>query len=103
MFTMKTEKFQLCGKNSVCTGAFQLLHGRASVQLRGNIGWHAVFFFQEMRVGIKGEKFAVESIVKQSFANGATSRTMYTRVKIFRTAGAVLEKRKFETFYFFLV
>jgi hypothetical protein len=33
---MKTEKFQLRGKNSVCAGAFQLLRGRAPAQLRGN-------------------------------------------------------------------
>jgi hypothetical protein len=32
------EKFQLHGNNSVCEGAFQLLHGRAPTQLRGNIG-----------------------------------------------------------------
>jgi hypothetical protein len=35
---MKTEKFKLRGKNSVCAGAFQLLRGRAPAQLRGNIG-----------------------------------------------------------------
>jgi hypothetical protein len=34
---MKTEQFQLRGNNSVCAGAFQLLHGSASAQLRGNI------------------------------------------------------------------
>jgi hypothetical protein len=26
---MKTEKFQLCGNNSVCAGAFKLLRNRA--------------------------------------------------------------------------
>jgi hypothetical protein len=35
---MKIEKFQLRGNNSVCAGAFQLLRGRATAQLRGNIG-----------------------------------------------------------------
>jgi hypothetical protein len=35
---MKTEKFQLRGDNSVCTGAFQLLLARATAQLRGKIG-----------------------------------------------------------------
>jgi hypothetical protein len=34
---MKIEKFQLRGKNSVCAGAFQLLRGCATAQLRGNI------------------------------------------------------------------
>jgi hypothetical protein len=34
---MKIEKFQLCGNNSVCAGEFQLLRGRASAQLRGNV------------------------------------------------------------------
>jgi hypothetical protein len=34
---MKTEKFQLRGKHSVCVGAFQLLRGCAPAQLRGNI------------------------------------------------------------------
>jgi hypothetical protein len=34
---MKVEKFQLRDNNSVCAGAFQLLCGRASAQLRGNI------------------------------------------------------------------
>jgi hypothetical protein len=38
IFTMKTEKYQLRGNNSVCVEAFQLLRGRASAQLRGNIG-----------------------------------------------------------------
>jgi hypothetical protein len=33
---MKIEKFQLRGNNSVCTGAFRLLRGRAPAQLRGN-------------------------------------------------------------------
>jgi hypothetical protein len=37
LFTMKIEKFQLRGNNSVCAGAFQLLGGCAPVQLRGNI------------------------------------------------------------------
>jgi hypothetical protein len=37
MFTMKIEKFQLRGNDSVCSGAFQLLRGRTSAQLRGNI------------------------------------------------------------------
>jgi hypothetical protein len=36
MFTMKIEKFQLRGKNSVCAGAFQLLRSRAPAQLRRN-------------------------------------------------------------------
>jgi hypothetical protein len=34
---MKIEKFLLCGKNSECAAAFQLLRGRATAQLRGNI------------------------------------------------------------------
>jgi hypothetical protein len=34
---MKTEKFQLRGDHSMCVGAFQLLRGRASALLRGNI------------------------------------------------------------------
>jgi hypothetical protein len=34
---MKIEKIQLRGNNSVCAGAFQLLRGRATAQLRGNI------------------------------------------------------------------
>jgi hypothetical protein len=34
---MKFEKFQLRGNNSVYVEAFQLLRGRASAQLRGNI------------------------------------------------------------------
>jgi hypothetical protein len=33
---MKTEKFQLRGKNSMWAAAFQLLRGRAPAQLRGN-------------------------------------------------------------------
>jgi hypothetical protein len=35
---MKIEKFQLRGNNSVCAGVFHLQRGRASAQLRGNIG-----------------------------------------------------------------
>jgi hypothetical protein len=35
---MKTEKFQLRGNNSMRAAAFQLLRGRTSAQLRGNIG-----------------------------------------------------------------
>jgi hypothetical protein len=35
--TMKIEQFQLRGNNSVCAGAFRLLHGRAPAHLRGNI------------------------------------------------------------------
>jgi hypothetical protein len=38
---MKTEKFQLCGNNSVCAVAFQLLRGRAPAQLRGNTDGHS--------------------------------------------------------------
>jgi hypothetical protein len=34
---MKIEKLQLRGKKSVCAGAFHLLRGRASAQLKGNI------------------------------------------------------------------
>jgi hypothetical protein len=34
---MTTEQFQLRGNNSVCTGAFQLLRGRAPAQLREKI------------------------------------------------------------------
>jgi hypothetical protein len=34
LFTMKTEKFQVRGSNSVCAEAFQLLRGRAPAQLR---------------------------------------------------------------------
>jgi hypothetical protein len=34
---MTIEKFQLHGNNSVSVGAFQLLCGHASGQLRGNI------------------------------------------------------------------
>jgi hypothetical protein len=34
---MEVEKFQVRGNNSVRAGAFQVLHGRAPVQLRGNI------------------------------------------------------------------
>jgi hypothetical protein len=37
IFTMKMEKFQLLGKNSLCTGAFQLHRRRATAQIRGNI------------------------------------------------------------------
>jgi hypothetical protein len=37
IFTMKIAKFQLCGNNSACAGAFQLWRGRAPAQLRGNI------------------------------------------------------------------
>jgi hypothetical protein len=37
IFTMKTEKFQLRGNNSVYAGAFQLLRGCAPAQLRGNV------------------------------------------------------------------
>jgi hypothetical protein len=40
IFTMKIEKFQLRGNNSVCVGAFQLLRDRAPTQLRGNNEWH---------------------------------------------------------------
>jgi hypothetical protein len=36
---MKIEKLQLRGNNSVCAGAFQLLRGRATAQLRGNIAF----------------------------------------------------------------
>jgi hypothetical protein len=36
---MKIENFQLRGNNSLCAGAFQLLHGRAPAQLRGNTGF----------------------------------------------------------------
>jgi hypothetical protein len=39
IFTMKIEKFQLRGNNSVCAWAFQLPHGRAPLQLRGNNGY----------------------------------------------------------------
>jgi hypothetical protein len=35
-FSTKIEKYQLCGNNSACAGAFQLLRGRAPAQLRGN-------------------------------------------------------------------
>jgi hypothetical protein len=35
---MKTEKFQLRGKNSVCAEAFHLLRRCSPVQLRGNTG-----------------------------------------------------------------
>jgi hypothetical protein len=38
IITMKTEKFQLRGNNSVCAEAFQLLRGPAPAQLRGNTG-----------------------------------------------------------------
>jgi hypothetical protein len=31
---MKIEKFQLRGNNSVCTGAFRLLRGRATAHFR---------------------------------------------------------------------
>jgi hypothetical protein len=31
---MKSGKFQLRGKNSMCAGAFQSLRGRASAQLK---------------------------------------------------------------------
>jgi hypothetical protein len=34
---MKTEKFQLCGNNSVWAGAIQLLCGRVPAQHTGNI------------------------------------------------------------------
>jgi hypothetical protein len=34
---MQIRKLQLRGNNSVCAGTFQLLRGRASAQLRGNI------------------------------------------------------------------
>jgi hypothetical protein len=34
---MKIKKFQLRGNNSMCAEAFQLLRGRATAQLRGNI------------------------------------------------------------------
>jgi hypothetical protein len=37
ILTMKIEKFQLRGNNSVCVVAFQLLCGLAPAQLRGNI------------------------------------------------------------------
>jgi hypothetical protein len=36
---MKTENFQLRGNNSACTGAFQLLRGRAPAQVRRNNDW----------------------------------------------------------------
>jgi hypothetical protein len=36
---MEFEKFQLRGNNSMCAGACQLLRGRASGQLRGNIDY----------------------------------------------------------------
>jgi hypothetical protein len=36
IFTMKTEKFQLRGNNSMCAGAYQLLRVCAPAQLRGN-------------------------------------------------------------------
>jgi hypothetical protein len=39
ILTMKTEKSQLRGKNSVCAGAFELLRGYAPAQLRGNIDY----------------------------------------------------------------
>jgi hypothetical protein len=38
ILTMKTEKFQRRGNNSVCAEAFQLLRGRPPAQLRGNSG-----------------------------------------------------------------
>jgi hypothetical protein len=43
---MKVEKFQLRGNNSVRAGAFQLLRGCTSTQLRGKIipGYSKIFF-----------------------------------------------------------
>jgi hypothetical protein len=38
IFKMKMEKFDVRGNSSVRVGAFQLLRGRATAQLRGNIG-----------------------------------------------------------------
>jgi hypothetical protein len=38
---MKIETFQLHGNNSVWAEAFQLLRGRSTAQLRGNIGFNA--------------------------------------------------------------
>jgi hypothetical protein len=51
---MKTEKFQLRSKKSVCMTAFQLLRSRAPVQLRGNIAviyaLKIVIFVQAARI-----------------------------------------------------
>jgi hypothetical protein len=38
IFTIKIDKSQLRGNNSVCAGALQLMRGRAPAQLRRNIG-----------------------------------------------------------------
>jgi hypothetical protein len=48
ILTMKIEKFQLRGNNSVCAGAFDLLRGRAPAQLGGNIwsSWRVVGLFR---------------------------------------------------------
>jgi hypothetical protein len=45
MFTTKTEKFQLRDNNLMCAGAFPLLHSRAHVQLRWNIGNNCHIFW----------------------------------------------------------
>jgi hypothetical protein len=43
-FTIKIEKFELRGNNSVWAGAFQLLRGRAPAQFRGSVAHDSTLF-----------------------------------------------------------
>jgi hypothetical protein len=45
---MKIKKFQLRGNNSICAGAFQLLRGRAPVQLRRNVVLRLIISLQNI-------------------------------------------------------